>query len=128
LIGHGYCTRVGAAHGLCGILQILLSFPTFMAENPEAEQLIKNSIDFYITLQDNLGNFPCALDEVGPGRQREENDLLVHWCHGAPGAIYMLAKAYLHYKDKNYLDACLKCGEAVWTRGLLRKGPGNFSN
>jgi len=65
------------------------------------------------------------MDEVGPGRARAEKDMLVHWCHGAPGAIYMLAKAFLHYKDVKYLEACKRCGDVVWSKGLLRKGPGN---
>lgn len=104
---------------------MLLSFPIFLAENPGSEKLIKATLDYYLTLQDSNGNFPCALDEVGPGKTRADSEMLVHWCHGAPGAVYMLAKAYLHYKESKYLDACIKCGEVVWNRGLLRKGPGN---
>src|SRR5271154_510032 len=38
----------------------------------------------------------------------------------------MFAKAYLYYKEEKYLDACLKCGELVWKRGLLKKGPGKI--
>jgi membrane transport protein XK len=40
------------------------------------------------------------------------------------GIVYLFAKAYLYYKDARYLDACLRCGELTWQRGLLRKGPG----
>lgn len=49
---------------------------------------------------------------------------LVHWCHGAPGAIYLLAKAYLVFGDEKYLAACHKAADLVWRKGLLRKGPG----
>lgn len=56
------------------------------------------------------------------------NDLrekrLVHWCHGAPGAIYLFAKAYLLFKEDKYLVACQKCADLIWTKGLLKKGPG----
>jgi len=59
---------------------------------------------------------------------QEGSHNLVHWCHGAPGAIYLFAKAYLHYRDQRYLDSCVKCGEVVWNKGLLRKGPGNSNS
>ncbi|ODN01842.1 LanC-like protein 3 [Orchesella cincta] len=114
---------LGAAHGLSSILQILISFPVFLNENPEAATTIKASIDFYHTLQDQTGNFPCAMDELGR-KARHPDEMLVHWCHGAPGAIYLFAKANKVYGEQKYLDACLKCGDLMWNRGLLRKGPG----
>jgi len=40
------------------------------------------------------------------------------------GVVYTMAKAYLLWRDEKYLQSCLKCGEAVWQRGLLKKGPG----
>lgn len=49
---------------------------------------------------------------------------MVHWCHGAPGVVYVFAKAYLVFKEQKYLDACHKCAELVWKKGLLLKGPG----
>ncbi|XP_023238201.1 lanC-like protein 3 [Centruroides sculpturatus] len=113
---------LGAAHGLSGILQMLLSFPEFLSRNPEAEQTIKGAVDFMLNLQTANGNFPCAMDEVThPRPEREE---LVHWCHGAPGVIYLMAKAFLIWKEDKYLKSCLRCGELVWRKGLLRKGPG----
>jgi Lanthionine synthetase C-like protein len=30
----------------------------------------------------------------------------------------------LYFKDKKYLNSCKKCGEIVWRKGLLKKGPG----
>lgn len=35
-----------------------------------------------------------------------------------------MAKAFLRWKDRKYLDSCLLCGEIVWKKGLLKKGPG----
>lgn len=99
---------------------MLISFPVFLQENPEAANLIRTTIDFYLTLQDHAGNFPCAMDETGNNARHE----LVHFCHGAPGAVYLFAKAFKLYKDDKYLQACIKCGDLVWTKGLLRKGPG----
>jgi len=42
------------------------------------------------------------------------------------GVIYLLAKAYLVFKEPSYLECCLKCGDLVWTKGLLKKGPGEL--
>lgn len=118
-----FLKNVGAAHGLSAILQMLISFPQFLNDNSDAANLIKGTIEFYLTLQDQTGNFPCAMDELG-SQARHPDEMLVHWCHGAPGAIYLFAKAYNVYKDDKFLQACLKCGELMWQRGLLRKGPG----
>ena len=74
----------GAAHGLAGILQILISFPEYLQANPEAERDIKLSVDFYYTIQKSNGNFPSAMDEDHQ-LPRNENKDLVHWCHGAGG-------------------------------------------
>ncbi|CAH1710194.1 unnamed protein product [Aphis gossypii] len=114
---------LGAAHGLCTILQVLISFPCFIKKEQKAMQDIKKCIDILISLQTTSGNFPCAMDELG-SRKRPEKDELVHWCHGAPGVVYLLAKAYLVFKEPSYLECCLKCGDLVWTKGLLKKGPG----
>lgn len=113
---------LGAAHGLCAILQMLLSFPDYLDSYPEAERNVKGAVDFLLSLQTASGNFPCAMDEVV--HQRPEQDELVHWCHGAAGVVYLMAKAYLRWKDSRYLQSCLSCGEIVWRKGLLRKGPG----
>lgn len=40
------------------------------------------------------------------------------------GIVYLLAKAYLVFEDPSYLVSCLKCGDLVWAKGLLKKGPG----
>lgn len=40
------------------------------------------------------------------------------------GVVYLLAKAYIVFKEPSYLESCLKCGDLVWTKGLLKKGPG----
>ncbi|XP_025194350.1 lanC-like protein 3 homolog isoform X2 [Melanaphis sacchari] len=114
---------LGAAHGLCTILQVLISFPCFIKNEQNAMQDIKKCIDILISLQTTSGNFPCAMDELG-SRKRPEKDELVHWCHGAPGVVYLLAKAYLVFKEPSYLECCLKCGDLVWAKGLLKKGPG----
>ncbi|CAD7085535.1 unnamed protein product [Hermetia illucens] len=114
---------LGAAHGLCAILHMMLNSAWF---KPGADisktkySDIRRSIDFYLSLQDKDGNFPVALEDLQTGRAKR----LVHWCHGAPGAVYLLAKAYLVFQEEKYLDALRKATDLIWKKGLLRKGPG----
>jgi len=49
-------------------------------------ELVKMCVDFVDSIQFQSGNYPSSL-----GR---DVDRLLHWCHGAPGVIYMLATAY----------------------------------
>lgn len=114
---------LGAAHGLCAILQMLLSVPGYIEQSSYQGQ-IQSTVDFLLSMQSESGNFPCAMDEAPPFRPRPEKDELVHWCHGAPGMVYLLAKAYLVWRQDKYLSAALKCGDCVWSKGLLKKGPG----
>ena len=45
-------------------------------------------------------------------------------CHGAPGAVFLFSQAYAVLGERRFLEAAMRAGEVVWTRGLLRKGPG----
>jgi hypothetical protein len=94
-----------------------LSFPEFLRVNPEAEKLVRDSIDFLLTIRKPNGNFPSSMESSGAKD-------LVHWCHGAGGVVFLLAKAFTHFKDSKYLDACVRCSDLAWSKGLLRKGPG----
>ncbi|XP_022232009.2 lanC-like protein 3 homolog [Drosophila obscura] len=122
---------LGAAHGLCGILQMLLASPWFRKDQGKDAKVslfglgtpadvlhdVKRTVDCFLTLQDAEGNFPVALEDGGEQR-------LVHWCHGAPGIVYLLAKAYLLFQEPRYLLALRRSADFVWRRGVLRKGPG----
>lgn len=109
---------MGAAHGVCAILHVLLESPLF-AFYHQQQQIVKDTLNILLSTQSADGNFPCLLENSS----NPEHEL-VHWCHGAPGVIYVLAKAYLLFNDPRYLEACVKCGELVWKKGLLTKGPG----
>ncbi|XP_055338178.1 lanC-like protein 3 homolog [Paramacrobiotus metropolitanus] len=111
---------LGHAHGASFILQMLLSFLPVLKQISGAEEDIKKSIDYLIGQHDKSGNFPPVFGE----KRLDPHDELVHWCHGAPGVIYMVAKAYMVYKDKKYLDVCELSADCIWKKGLLRKGPG----
>ncbi|XP_063709681.1 lanC-like protein 3 homolog [Culicoides brevitarsis] len=110
---------IGAAHGISAIFHMFLQ--SKIMEEKKFSEVIKASIDHLLSLQAADGNFPAAMDEVKP---QASNYRLVHWCHGAPGVIYVFAKAYLVFKESKYLDACHKCADLVWKKGLLLKGPG----
>lgn len=116
---------LGAAHGLCAILWTMLESPWFawktdegMFPNITVSKLrdIKETIDYLLEIQDPEGSFPTKFNAI--------DKQLVHWCHGSPGFIYLFAKAYLLFKEEVYLDACVRCAENIWNKGLLLKGPG----
>ncbi|KAF7487771.1 LanC-like protein 2 [Sarcoptes scabiei] len=64
-----------------------------------------------------FGNFPAVLCD--------EEDKLVHWCHGSPGLIYLLSSACKHFDQSDrYLQSALLACENIWKKGLLKKGYG----
>ena len=71
----------GAAHGLAGIMHVLMN----MELKPDEVEDVKNTLRYMIKNRFPSGNF----------RSSEENDSdkLVHWCHGAPGVALTLIKA-----------------------------------
>lgn len=109
----------GAAHGLMGILYVLIEAITMSQELSSDKELLKlvgNSCEYMLSQQYPSGNFPSS--------QGSESDKLVHFCHGAPGAVsFLLAAHKLFGKDK-YMAAAVSAGEAVWKRGILYKGNG----
>ncbi|UYV79012.1 LANCL1 [Cordylochernes scorpioides] len=121
---------IGAAHGLIGILYMLLQrcykrggcqIPVWVQARSyltkeEIEELVKPTIDYIQGLQFPSGNFPSSLGK--------DTDRLVHWCHGAPGAIHLFCLAYEVFKEQSYLDTAYRCSDAIWQRGILRKGYG----
>ena len=84
---------------------MLLSVPGYLQHcSDAAARDIRVSVDYLLQIQTPEGNFPCAMDELRPGTRSAEDEL-VHWCHGAPGTVYLLARAYLVWKDEKYLEA-----------------------
>ncbi|XP_028132678.1 glutathione S-transferase LANCL1 isoform X1 [Diabrotica virgifera virgifera] len=104
---------MGAAHGLAGILYLLLQARAYLTED-ELNNVVKPTIDYLLTQRFPSGNFPSSI-----GR---DSDKYVQWCHGSPGFVHLLTTAYKIFQDTRYLQAALECGEIIWQRGLLRKG------
>jgi len=106
---------LGAAHGLTGILHLLMQFPKFMSEGDNTKY-IRGSVDFILSLvKEAKGNFPS--------REGGSFDL-AHWCHGPTAAALCLLQAYNVFKDSQYLAGAKLAVDQVWNKGLLLKGPG----
>ncbi|XP_043527978.1 lanC-like protein 2 isoform X1 [Frieseomelitta varia] len=106
---------IGGAHGLAGILYMLLQAHQYLTQT-QLEKDIKPALDFLQSIRYPSGNFPSSIGS--------QTDKLIHWCHGAPGMSMLFCLAYKIYEDENYLKIALQCGEVIWSRGLLKKGYG----
>lgn len=71
----------GAAHGLAGILNVLMD----MDLKPDEAEHVKETLRYMLKNRFPSGNYPSS--------EGNETDRLVHWCHGAPGVALTLAKA-----------------------------------
>lgn len=107
---------LGAAHGVAGIFFLLMRSPGFTG-NSDLQKLVKDSVDYLITLRFPSGNYPSSF-------RSRESDKLIHWCHGAPGFIHMFLQAFELFKEEIYLKEAVGCADVIWERGLLRKGYG----
>ena len=123
-------TLKGAAALPAGILHVLLLLHAPILDAlPGARDDVRAALLFVLSLECDADG---ASGEAGfwpthtePGDDRKEP--LVHWCHGSTGAVFLFAQAHEACGEAPggpYLRAALRGGEAVWERGLLRKGPG----
>lgn len=71
----------GAAHGLAGIMHVLMD----MELKPDELEDVKYTLRFMIRNRFPSGNYRSS--------EGSESDRLVHWCHGAPGLALTLTKA-----------------------------------
>lgn len=72
----------GAAHGLAGIMHVLMDCEL----KPDECEYVKETLKYMIKNRFPSGNYPASEED----RRR---DVLIHWCHGAPGIALTLAKA-----------------------------------
>ncbi|KAK9268763.1 hypothetical protein L1049_000525 [Liquidambar formosana] len=99
----------GAAHGLAGIMHVLMD----MELKPDEVEDVKGTLRYMIKNCFPSGNYPSS--------EGSESDRLVHWCHGAPGVALTLVKASEVFGCKEFLQAAVDAGEVVWNRGLLKR-------
>ncbi|WCJ30694.1 Glutathione S-transferase LANCL1 [Euphorbia peplus] len=100
----------GAAHGLAGIMHVLMDVHLEMDEVED----VKSTLKYMIKNRFPSGNYPSSEED-------SETDVLVHWCHGAPGVALTLAKAAKVFEDDEFLQAAVDAAEVVWDRGLLKR-------
>ncbi|KAH9559155.1 hypothetical protein CY35_06G044100 [Sphagnum magellanicum] len=102
---------LGASHGLAGILHILMHFPLNKADHDD----VKGALKYLLRTRYFRGNYPS-------NEHNTRGDLLVHWCHGAPGVAITLCKAAEVYpEEEGFRQAAIDAAEVVWQRGLLRR-------
>ncbi|XP_059640379.1 lanC-like protein GCL1 [Cornus florida] len=101
----------GAAHGLAGILHVLLHFPL----SPEDSEDVKGTLRYMMSNRfPHSGNYPSS--EGNP------RDKLVQWSHGATGMAITLCKASQVFPtDREFRNAAIEAGEVVWKSGLVKK-------
>ncbi|KAJ0242299.1 LanC-like protein GCR2 [Hirschfeldia incana] len=99
----------GAAHGLAGIMHVLMH----MELEPDEMEDVKGTLSYMIQHRFPSGNYLSS--------EGSESDRLVHWCHGAPGVALTLVKAAQVFKTDEFVEAAMEAGEVVWNRGLLKR-------
>jgi len=114
---------LGAAHGVVGILHTLLCLNSFELKTLEESEKTMSIIQETIQNLDRFcfvsGNLCASIEESN------QNDNLVHWCHGAPGYILLLVKAAKIFNNTTFQARAQQIAkDVVWPRGLLRKGVG----
>ncbi|XP_059452165.1 lanC-like protein GCL2 isoform X2 [Corylus avellana] len=100
----------GAAHGLAGIMHVLMD----MDLKPDEIEDVKGTLIYMINNRFPSGNYPASEED-------RKRDVLVHWCHGAPGVALTLVKAAKVFEDEEFLKAAADAAEVVWNRGLLKR-------
>ncbi|KHN80702.1 LanC-like protein 3 -like protein [Toxocara canis] len=110
---------LGAAHGLMGILQMLLSFFDLLDE--QAKMDITATLDWILSVQKSNGNVASKVEDVDVDKGENE---LVQWCHGATGAVHLFIVAFIRFGDNKYLKAAERALDLIWLKGMLLKGPG----
>ncbi|KAL7555278.1 hypothetical protein ACHAWF_019055 [Thalassiosira exigua] len=108
---------LGAIHGVAGIIFTLLLFYEEVSLVEQALEKIKATIAKLDKVCFASGNLKSSLGT--------DRDKLVHLCHGAPGHILLLVKAYEVLRDRKYLERAEQIAtNVICRRGLLRKGVG----
>jgi hypothetical protein len=109
---------VGAAHGFAGNALPLIRGRRLLSTDEWKgwQQCIANTIATIAVRQDGLANWTQSVGTPRPGR----TDLLVQYCHGAPGVVICVAGLPDPVLDEILVEA----GELIWRAGPVGKGAG----
>ncbi|KAJ6460916.1 hypothetical protein C8R45DRAFT_1028606 [Mycena sanguinolenta] len=116
---------LGAAHGVAGILHILLLCPEDVI-HPYMESILL-TVDWLIGCQDTQGNWPTT----APTDSVTGSNDLVQWCHGATGILLLLCTVLRCATPTSAAPLLAKVigsvqagAGLVYRHGLLSKGVG----
>eukprot|EP01083_Nonionella_stella_P211092 763625_1 len=129
------CYLYGTNHGPTGLihqfLQAWYEYPDVLdplLSNPKYYNALKNTLDFYLTIQLSDGNMPTQINGTCYQNYGNDSDARVQFCHGAPGFIDVYMDAVIVFSKYNktaaqiYFDAAYGLANVTWERGLLVKG------
>ncbi|CAN1160975.1 LanC-like protein GCL2 [Linum perenne] len=100
----------GAAHGLAGIMHALMDVKL----RPDEIKDVKDTLYYMILNRFQSKNYPSSEED-------RSRDVLVHWCHGAPGIALTFIKAAKVFGDTGFIEAALDAADIIWNRGLLKR-------
>eukprot|EP00051_Salpingoeca_urceolata_P013026 m.162856 g.162856 ORF g.162856 m.162856 type:complete len:426 (+) comp17675_c0_seq5:67-1344(+) len=121
---HDKC-YLGAAHGLCGILQAVLLARRWFPDAVDADDLgvVLMCVDELVAQTFESGNLPSSFTN--------NKDRLVQWCHGAPGLVPLLGEVVRVCRElgdggrlTRMIAAAGAAARVCGMQGLLRKGVG----
>ncbi|KIJ22488.1 hypothetical protein M422DRAFT_197113 [Sphaerobolus stellatus SS14] len=120
---------LGGAHGVAGILHILLKCPPSVLSDHFGD--ILDSVSWLVHCQDQSGNWPTKAPANMEDGQISE---LVQWCHGAPGVAILLSTVLRLSQNRiitlpdtmqgEIIESLHLAGNLIYKRGFLRKGVG----
>ena len=112
---------LGAGHGFAGNAYALLRGATLLpAKRREVlYDRCAETVRATAVFEGECANWPQSVGAPRPGR----TDMLVQWCHGAPGIVTGLAD-FPATQSADMDDMLRKAGNTVWNAGPLAKGPG----
>ena len=88
LISAGYVTYFRFNESLALLLVFVFSAQVDDDQYKDyLEQCVRPMIDHLMSLKFPSGNYPSSIES-------KSGDKLVHWCHGAPGWVYMFILAH----------------------------------
>ncbi|KZV75025.1 hypothetical protein PENSPDRAFT_681467 [Peniophora sp. CONT] len=119
---------LGAAHGIAGILDVILHCPESILVTHAS--VICNTVEHLLFLQDPSGNWPSSASTMPVIIPKSSE--LVQWCHGSTGVIPLLASILQRAKALRLssdlrsatLSSLDRAAALTYARGLTRKGPG----
>ncbi|CAK65584.1 unnamed protein product (macronuclear) [Paramecium tetraurelia] len=119
-------TYFGGAHGILGIIQVLLlsyeqakeyfhlKDEKFTLKMLESIQL---TLDYLTKIYNKQGNIPPSAEDL-------QSTELFQFCHGIPGAIGPYLKAYQIFNKQEYLNTAIHMSETLYIYGMIKKGYG----